>query len=742
MKRQSLLCKAIILTCLMAMTTVTDLLAGKKLDLKSITSRQFAAKYMAAVKPMSDGATYSCISEDGKRIEVFSFKNGKKVSTLFDAETVRGAKIEWVEGYQLSPDGNNVLIQTDTKYIYRRSFTAQYYIYNVRNNKMVPLSEGGAQQMPLFSPDGQQIAFVRDNNLFLVKLLYDNAESQITKDGKRNEIINGLPDWVYEEEFATNRSFVFTADSKQICWIRYDESKVKEYSFALYKGSNPTEDRYADYPGAYSYKYPIAGEENSQVAVYSFDIKSRQTRKLQVPVEADGYIPRLMMTADATKVAVFTLNRHQDELAIYMANPLSTVAQMVLQEKADKYIRFEAMDGIQITDRHILMPSDRDGYNHLYLYTLGGRLERKITNGNFEVTDVYGYDETTGKTYFASNALGAQEKQVYCAEANGKIVALAGARGTNNAVFSSNYQYFLNRWSDLEHPDVYTLNGNNGKVLATLIDNRELKDKLAGYDLGSREMFSFTTSEGIKLNGWMVKPKNFNPSQRYPVIMYQYGGPGSQQVLNQWNIGMCGQGAILEQMLAQEGYLVVCVDNRGTGGRGAQFEKCTYLRLGELESRDQVETALWLGKQSYVDKDRIGIWGWSYGGWNTLMSMSEGRAVFRAGVAVAPPTNWRYYDTVYTERYMRTPKENPLGYDEVNPIARASKLSGALLICHGLADDNVHFRNTVEYAEALVQADKDFYEVVYANRNHGIAGGNTRNHLFRQILRFFNSQMK
>ena len=319
---------------------------------------------------------------------------------------------------------------------------------------MVPLSEGGAQQMPLFSPDGQQIAFVRDNNLFLVKLLYDNAESQITKDGKRNEIINGLPDWVYEEEFATNRSFVFTADSKQICWIRYDESKVKEYSFALYKGSNPTEDSYADYPGAYSYKYPIAGEENSQVAVYSFDIKSRQTRKLQVPVEADGYIPRLMMTADATKVAVFTLNRHQDELAIYMANPLSTVAQMVLQEKADKYIRFEAMDGIQITDRHILMPSDRDGYNHLYLYTLGGRLERKITNGNFEVTDVYGYDETTGKTYFASNALGAQEKQVYCAEANGKIVALAGARGTNNAVFSSNYQYFLNRGSDLEHPDV------------------------------------------------------------------------------------------------------------------------------------------------------------------------------------------------------------------------------------------------------------------------------------------------
>ena len=642
----------------------------------------------------------------------------------------------------MSPDGRRMLIQTHTKRIYRRSFTAEYYIYTLGNSSVVPLSDGGPQQTPIFSPDGNQIAFVRDNNIFLVKLLYDNAESQVTKDGKRNEVINGIPDWVNEEEFATNSSMVFTADSKQICWIRYDESAVKEYSMQMFKGSNPSMDEYADYPGFYSYKYPVAGGENSKVAVYSYDIKSRQTRKLQLPLDADGYIPRIKMTSDPTKVAIFTLNRHQDNLSIYMANPLSTVCQLVIQDKVDKYFKEEAMANIKITDRHILMPSDRDGYMHLYLYTLGGQLKRRVTRGNYEVTDVYGYDEATGDVYYAANELGPQDKQVYVAHQNGKTERLTAREGYNSATFSAGYKYFINTWSDINTPVVYTLNNNSGKVLSTLVDNKGLKEKLAAYDLGTRELFSFTTSEGVKLNGWMVKPAGFDASRRYPVIMYQYGGPGNQQVLNSWNIGMCGQGALLEQYMAQQGYIVVCVDGRGTGGRGAEFEKCTYLRLGELEAKDQVETALWLGSQPYVDKNRIGIWGWSYGGWNTLMSMSEGRPVFRAGVAVAPPTSWRYYDTVYSERYMRTPKENPSGYDEVNPMARVDKLSGALLICHGLADDNVHFQNTAEYTEALVQADKDFKENIYTNRNHSIYGGNTRNHLFRQIVNFFNAEMK
>lgn len=728
--------------CATLLFAASAMLAGERLDLKAVAGGDFAGEALTRVEPMADGETYAQISKDGKQVVKYSFKTGKQVGVIFDANAVRGANIGSIDGYVMSPDGRRMLIQTHTKRIYRRSFTAEYYIYTLGNSSVVPLSDGGPQQTPIFSPDGNQIAFVRDNNIFLVKLLYDNAESQVTKDGKRNEVINGIPDWVNEEEFATNSSMVFTADSKQICWIRYDESAVKEYSMQMFKGSNPSMDEYADYPGFYSYKYPVAGGENSKVAVYSYDIKSRQTRKMQLPLDADGYIPRIKMTSDPTKVAIFTLNRHQDNLSIYMANPLSTVCQLVIQDKVDKYFKEEAMANIKITDRHILMPSDRDGYMHLYLYTLGGQLKRRVTRGNYEVTDVYGYDEATGDVYYAANELGPQDKQVYVAHQNGKTERLTAREGYNSATFSAGYKYFINTWSDINTPVVYTLNNNSGKVLSTLVDNKGLKEKLAAYDLGTRELFSFTTSEGVKLNGWMVKPAGFDASRRYPVIMYQYGGPGNQQVLNSWNIGMCGQGAMLEQYMAQQGYIVVCVDGRGTGGRGAEFEKCTYLRLGELEAKDQVETALWLGSQPYVDQNRIGIWGWSYGGWNTLMSMSEGRPVFRAGVAVAPPTSWRYYDTVYSERYMRTPKENPSGYDEVNPMARVDKLSGALLICHGLADDNVHFQNTAEYTEALVQADKDFKENIYTNRNHSIYGGNTRNHLFRQIVNFFNAEMK
>ena len=716
--------------------------AGGKLDLKAITKGEFSQETMTAVRPSADGETYTQISSDGKQIVSYSFRTGKQESVVFDAATARGGQVSKVDNYIMSPDGRRILIQTQTNPIYRRSFTAVYYIYDIRNNKLEPLSDGGPQQTPVFSPDGNQIAFVRDNNIYLVKLLYDNAESQVTKDGKRNEVLNGIPDWVYEEEFSTNSSMVFSADSKQIIWIRYDETDVKQYSLQLYKGLYPEKLENAEYPGEYTYKYPVPGQVNSKVSVHSFDIKSHQTRRIELPLDADGYIPRIKATSDPTKIAIFTLNRHQDVMRIYMANPLSTVCQLAIEDKVDKYVKEETFEEVKITDKHILLPSERDGYNHLYLYNLNGQLLRQIVKDKYVVQRVYGFDEQTGDAYFAANPNGPTDQQVMVAHANGKTEVLSQKAGVNNAVFSSNYKYFINTWSDLNHPLQYTLCQNNGKVLKTLIDNQELVQKLSGYDLGTKELFSFTTSEGVQLNGWMVKPKDFNPAKKYPVIMYQYGGPGNQQVLNQWGIGMNGGGAILEQYLCQQGYLCVCVDNRGTGGRGAEFEKCTYLRLGELEARDQVETALWLGSQPYVDKERIGIWGWSYGGWNTLMSMSEGRPVFKAGVAIAPPTCWRFYDSIYTERYMRTPNENKAGYDEVNPIARASQLNGALLLCHGLADDNVHYRNTAEYVEALAQADKDFRQLVYTNRNHSIFGGNTRNHLFRQVVNHFNATLK
>ena len=724
------------------MMCFTKMHAGEKLSLKDITRGAFRSEMMQAVRPLADGETYGQMSADSKRVESYSFRTGQQVAVLFDVTTARGAKLDEVDDYIMSPDGRRMLIQTKTKSIYRRSFTAEYYIYDIRNNKLEPLSDGGPQQTPVFSPDGNQIAFVRDNNIYLVKLLYDNAESQVTKDGKRNEIINGIPDWVYEEEFSTNSSMVFSADSKQLIWIRYDERAVKQYSMQLFKGAKPERTEFAAYPGAYTYKYPIPGEVNSQVSVWSYDIQSRQTRKINVPLDADGYIPRIKATSDPAKIAVFTMNRHQDQLRIYMANPLSTVCQLAIEDQVEKYIKEEVLDDVQMTDKHILLPSERDGYNHLYLYNLNGQLQRQIVTEKYEVKAVYGYDEKTGDTYFAANPNGPMEQQVMVAHQNGKIEVLTPKAGVNRAIFSENFKYFINNWSDMNHPAVFSLCQNNGKTLVTLIDNEKLLKKLADYELGTKEFISFTTSEGVQLNGWMVKPADFNPQKKYPVIMYQYGGPGSQQVLNQWGIGMNGNGAILEQYLCQQGYICVCVDNRGTGGRGAEFEKCTYLRLGELEARDQVETAIWLGQQSYVDKERIGIWGWSYGGWNTLMSMSEGRPVFKAGVAIAPPTCWRYYDSIYTERYMRTPQENASGYDDVNPIARASQLHGALLICHGLADDNVHYQNSAEYVEALVQADKDFRQLVYTNRNHSIFGGNTRNHLFRQAIHHFNANLK
>lgn len=733
--------KKAILLLLAAICGHTAATAAGTITIKDVTSGAFRAKTMPAVKPLADGESYAVLADNNTKIVKHSFKTGRQTSVIFDINTVRGPKIKRIDGYVISPDSRNILIQTDTKPIYRRSFTAVYYIYNLENNKMAPLSDGGPQQTPVFSPDSKQIAFVRDRNIYLVKLMFDNAESQVTTDGKEGCILNGVPDWVNEEEFARYSSMVFSADSRQIVWVRYDESQVREYTFPMFRGAEPAIEANAAYPGAYSYKYPIAGEKNSVPTVLSYDIKSHKTRQMALPLDPDGYVPRLIATTDSSKVAVITLNRHQDCLSIYMANPLTTVCKLAIQDKVDKYINADAVNNIIITPTKILLPSDREGYLNLYVYSLAGKLQRKVANGKYDITAVYGIDERTADVYYGAAMRTPMEREVYVSHANGKTECLTPKAGTNRAVFAQGFKYFIAEWNDLNHPSTYTLCNSAGKQLATLIDNKELLQKAATALRAKRELFSFVTSEGVKLNGLIIRPADFNPAKRYPVIMYQYGGPASQQVLNSWNVGMAGQGAALEQLMTDRGFIVVCVDNRGTGARGAEFEKCTYMHLGELEAKDQVETALWLGRKSYVDKSRIGIWGWSYGGWNTLMSMSEGRGVFAAGVAVAPPTSWRFYDTVYTERYMRTPQENAKGYDTVNPIVRAPQLHGALMLCHGMADDNVHFRNTAEYTEALVQADKDFVQLAYNNRNHGISGGNTRNHLYRQIINFFTDKL-
>ncbi|WP_297005711.1 S9 family peptidase [Prevotella sp.] len=720
---------------------VATMSAGGKLTLPDITSGKFAAKTVNGINPIEGTDTYARISQDGERVVCCSFKTGKELSVLFDVKNTMGCKIDGFDDYVLSPDGKRMLIQTKTERIYRRSFKADFYIYNIESRRLDRLSDGDKQQIPTWSPDGQQVAFVRGGNIFLVKLLYDNAEIQVTKDGKFNEVINGLPDWVNEEEFGFNSALTFNADGTMICWIRYDESKVKTYSLEMYKGMKPAKEEYAAYPGSYSYKYPKAGEDNSTVSAWSYDIKSHKINRLQVPLDADGYMPRIKPTNDPMRIVVYTMNRHQDDLCLYAVNPRSTVAQLIIKEHVDKYVREEAMEGVKFVGDKILLPSDRSGYTKLYIYNMNGQLQRTIGDGNYDITSVYGYDPKTGDVYYQAAALGATDRQVYVTHKNGKTVRLTDREGWNTAFFSGDFQYFVNTWSDYNTPYVFTTRTREGKLINTIEDNKAVKQLVSDYGFCKREPFSFTTSEGVVLNGWMVKPKDFDANKKYPVIMHQYSGPGSQQVTNSWSAGSMGQGGAFDSYLAQEGFIVVSVDGRGTGGRGSEFEKCTYLNLGNLESKDQVETALYVGSLPYVDKDRIGIWGWSYGGFNTLMSMSEGRGVFRAGVAIAPPTNWKYYDSVYTERYMRTPKENPDGY-ATNPIERASKLHGALLICHGTADDNVHPQNTYEYSEALVQADKDFRELFYTNRNHSIFGGNTRNHLLRQVAQFFKTELK
>lgn len=720
---------------------VTEMYAVKKMEIKTIASGEFAAKTINGIDPLPGTDQYARISDNGKQIVRYSFRTGKQTDVLFDLDKTYGEKLSKFDGYEMSPRGDKMLIRANTEKVYRRSYKADYYIYTIKSGKLERLSDGGKQQVPIWSPDGNQIAFVRDNNIYLVKLLYDNAESQVTTDGKFNEIINGLPDWVNEEEFSTNRSYCFNADGTMICWLKYDERQVRTYSLQLFKGSNPTRSEFEVYPGLYSYKYPKAGEVNSSVSAWSYDIKSHRTQRLQVPLEAEGYMPRIKATDDPQRIIVYTMNRHQDELNLYTVNPHSTMAQLLIKEQSKRYVQEDAMAGIIVGHSTLLVPSDRDGYMQLYLYSMAGTLLRKIGDGQHDITAVYGYDEATGDVYYQCAALNPHDRQVCVTHKNGKTDRLTDQEGWNTAIFAGNYQYFINTWSNYNTPYVYTLRAQSGKVLSTLLDNSALKAKTAQYGWAARTPFSFTTSEGVKLDGWMLKPADFDPAKKYPVIMFQYSGPGSQQVVNSWNAGSLGQGGAFDQYLVQQGFIVACVDGRGTGGRGADFEKCIYQNMGAQESKDQVETALWLGQQSYVDSSHIGIWGWSFGGFNTLMSMSEGRGVFYAGVAVAPPTNWRYYDTVYTERYMRTPKENPEGYAD-NPIGRAAKLHGALLICHGVADDNVHPQNSYEYAEALVQADKDFSEMWYTNRNHSITGGNTRNHLMRQIANHFINHLK
>lgn len=713
---------------------------SQTLTLQDITKGKYSTSGVYGVNPLLSGDTYSQLV-DSKRIVVSSFRTGSQVSVLFDVDNTKGkTHLDAIDGYIMSPDEKNILLRTKTQSIYRRSSTAVYYIYNVNNRTLQPLSDGGPQECPRWSRDGNMVGFVREGNLFLVRILFGFAETQVTKDGEFNRIINGKADWVNEEEFLENGTFDFNSDGTMMAWIRYDETDVIPYSFPMYKGMKPEMTQYDTHIGTYEYKYPLAGCDNSRVSVQTYDIKSRNIRTMKLQMDADGYIPRIRFSSnDAEKLLIITQNRHQDRLEVHVCNPRSTECRMIVRDEVKPYIGETAYTFFDTTPGGFLLMSERSGYAHVYLYDMVGTLKREFGTGSDIITNFYGYDSTTGNAYYAAIDGSPLRTGIFRCDSKGRVTRLSTEQGQNTAIFSKSWRYMMLTHHNTQTPPVYTLRETGGKVLTTLEDNSKLRQKLQGTYQGQGEFFTFTTSQGVELNGWMLRPSDFDPAKKYPVIMFQYGGPGSQQVLDSWNIGNCG-GHMLENYFAQNGFISVIVDGRGTGGRGAAFEKQTYLHLGRMEAEDQVEAAIWLGSQPYIDKEHIGIWGWSFGGFNTIMSMSEGRPVFYAGVAVAPPTCFRFYDTIYTERFMRTPKENPDGYGD-NAITRASKLSGSLLICHGLADDNVHFRNTAEYTEALVQADKDFRMLTYTNRNHFISGGNTRNHLYRQILNHFKSNL-
>lgn len=612
----------------------------------------------------------------------------------------------------LTSFGEVFLTKENAQRIYRRSYTYNYYLNKVVGNDTlkVPLCEEGPQECATLTPDSTKIVYIRQNNIF-IKDIASGAVKQVTNDGKINHIINGKADWVYEEEFAINQFYSISPDSKTIAWLRTDESNVKIYSFPLYMGTNPTRKENELYPETFSYKYPKAGEENSKVSVWTYNIEQGTIRQIDIPLDEDGYIPRLTFTEHNDKLAVATLNRHQDRFEIYIANPNTGKSTRILQLKTDKYFREELYSNLSFKNDRFILFNDIDGYNHLYLYDINGKLIRQLTNGNYDVSQYYGCTPDGKTFYYASHEQSPLEQNIYKVDLKGRKKCLTPEKGWHDAKFNSDFSDFTDDFS--------TINSQltEGQLPA--------------------EIFSFTTSEGVQLNGWMIRPKD--DGKKHPVLMYQYSGPGSQEVKNSWNVGF-RNGLTWERHLAEKGYVVVCVDGRGTGGRGADFLKCTYLTMGDKESKDQVEAALWLGEQPYVDKDRIAIWGWSFGGFNTLLSMSEGRPVFKCGVAVAPVTDWRFYDTVYTERFMRTPKENPEGYD-ISPLKRYEQLHGKLLIIHGLADDNVHFQNTAEYMEKLVQKGVQFETQFYTNRNHSIYGGRTREHLFTRIEEFLDREL-
>ncbi|UFH46888.1 S9 family peptidase [Flavobacterium galactosidilyticum] len=703
----------------------------QKITIDEIYNGTFRTKGMDALQSLKNTNQYTVLNFDRQSrsttIDLYDFATLKKVSTLIDTKSFP-ALANGINSYTFDASEKLILIACNTNQIFRHSFTADYYLYNISTKELKKPFDFQVQE-PTLSPDGKKIAYAKGNNLFV----YDIASSKttaITTDGLKNSIINGITDWVYEEEFAFVRAFDWSADSKKVAYIRFDESKVPEFSMSMFKKDL--------YPTIETFKYPKAGENNSVVSLHIYDVNANAVKNINLGNYNDFYIARMEWTNEANTLSAQVLNRHQNNLDLVFVNGETGAVKVVLNEKDKAYV--DVTDNLTfLKDNSFIWTSEKDGFNHIYLYDKNGKLKNQVTKGKWEVTSYYGLDEKTNTVFYQSVENGSINRDVYRIGLNGKNkVRLSNETGTTNATFSPNFQYYISTFSSATQPTKYTLNeAKTGKQVQAIQNNDALNAKLKSYNLPSKEFFVLKTEKGNDLNAWMIKPKDFDPSKKYPVFMFQYSGPGSQQVANSW----ISSNDYWFMMLSQQGYIVACVDGRGTGYKGSDFKKVTQLQLGKYEVEDQIDAAKVIGNYSFVDKSRIGIFGWSYGGFMASNCLLKGNDVFKMAIAVAPVTNWRFYDSIYTERYMTTPQENASGYDDNSPINHVNKLKGKYLLIHGSGDDNVHVQNTMQMMESLIQANKQFDSQIYPDNNHGIYGGNTRIQLYNKMTNFIKENL-
>jgi dipeptidyl-peptidase-4 len=702
----------------------------KEITLEDIWNGSFRTERMEVLHSMKNGQQYSVLnfnrSTRSTSIDLYDYKTQSKVAALVDSKDLDA--IPYFTNYTFSADESKIILATEVESIYRRSTLGVFFVYDIASKQLQKVSDSKIQE-PTFSPDASQVAYGFNNNLYL-KDLKSDREKQITFDGKKNKIINGITDWVYEEEFAFVRAYDWNADGQKIAFLRFDETAVPEFSMDVYGQ--------ALYQTQQVFKYPKAGEQNAVVSLHIYDLNKDLTNEVKLEKSYnDFYIPRIKWTSEASILSAQYINRHQNELDLWAIDTASNTSSILLTETDAAYV--DVTDNLTfLKDNSFIWTSEKDGYNHLYHYSKTGKLINQLTQGNWEVTAYYGCDEKNKRIYYQSVENGSINRDIYAVGLNGKKKRRLSAKtGTNAAAFSADFTYYINTFSSAITPPIYTLNSSSdGQVLKTIKTNDALVEKLGAYRI-SEKIFSTLSVNGNDLNMWTIKPLGFDPNKTYPMLMYQYSGPGSQEVANRWN----DSNDYWYQMLAHQGYYVVCVDGRGTGFKGANFKKVTYMNLVKYETEDQIAAAKQLSKLPFIDESRIGIWGWSFGGQMSTNCLLKGSSIFKMAIAVAPVTNWRFYDTIYTERYMRTPQENAAGYDDNSPFNYPEKLEGDYLLVHGAADDNVHLQNTMRMVEALVQADKQFEWAIYPDKNHGIYGGNTRLHLYKKMTNFLSKTL-